>query len=296
MSAVVAAPIALRRSRSVLGQLARKEIRRYATHPLFLLGVVLAAVTSIEQPDEVMSSLGNVIAPATAFGVFGLLVMSSLVRGSDQAAASAGVTAAGERTRTLALAASVVVPLTASLGWLAWAVWAFHRWPTAPRGIIFGPVGDAWAYGVLVALGVLPAVGGPLLGLVLARWANARGAAPIAACVLVLVTVCLQGLFEPIRYGRVFAPWTYFGGPYGTTADPDRVLLLSGSPQWYCGYLGALCALGVVVALLHDREAPRQRLFVGLAVVAAVALTLGTLAMTQGVPETIINPLSASRS
>lgn len=295
MSAVAATPVSVPRSRSVLGQLARKEIRRYATHPLFLLGVVLVAASSTTRPDALTSSLGYVIVPGTGLGVIGLLVMASLVHGSDQAAASAGVTAAGERVRTLALASAVVVPFTAGLMWLAWAVWAFHRWPTGPDGLLFGPVGGPWAHAVLVALGVMPAVGGPLLGLVIGRWARFRGAAPTAACLLVLVTVCMQGLLEPVRYWRVFAPWTYFGGPFGTKANPDRMLIFSGSPQWYCGYLAALCALGVVVALLHDREAPRQRLVVGLAVLAAVALTLGVLAMTQGVPETMVNPLSTGR-
>ena len=73
---------------------------------------------------------------------------------------------------------------------------------------------------------------------------------------LVLVTIVMQGLVEPLRHVRVFWPWTYFGGPYGVDGDPERWLILSGSPQWYCVYLVVLCALGVVVAALHDREEP----------------------------------------
>jgi len=295
MTAVAAAPLSVARRRSVLAQLARKEIHRYGTHPLFLLGVAMVIATSIGRADRVLSSLGNVIVPAAALGVMGLLVMASLVRGSDRAAAAAGVTAAGERTRTLALASAVVVPLSVSLGWLAWAVWAYHRWPTPPSSLPFGPAGDAWAYGLLIALGVLPALGGPLLGLVLGRWVRFRGAAPTAAVLLVMLTVVMQGLFEPVRTVRVFAPWTYFGGPYGTVDEPNRILLFSGSPQWYCGYLAALCVLGVVVAVLHDREAPRRRLVVTAVVVLVAALVLGTLAMTRGVPETMVNPLSTAQ-
>ena len=70
----------------------------------------------------------------------------------------------------------------------------------------------------------------------------------------------MQGIVEPLRYVRVFWPWTYFGGPYGVEGDPERWLILTGSPQWYCLYLVALCALGVVVAALHDREQPRAGL------------------------------------
>jgi len=46
---------------------------------------------------------------------------------------------------------------------------------------------------------------------------------------------------------------------FGVPGDPDRILIFTGSPQWYAGCLMALRALGVVAALLHDREHPRGR-------------------------------------
>lgn len=243
-------------------------------------------------PDPSSSSLFHVIAPAAGLGIVGILVMASLVRRSDKANAAAGATATTEARRTLALAVSAVVPLTAGLLFLAWAVWAYHDQPPLPSTMPFGDdVGDAWVYAVLLALGTMSALGGPVLGLVVARWVRLRGAALLTAVLMVLVTIVMQGLVEPLRYVRVFWPWTYFGGPYGVEGDPERWILMTGSPFWYCAYLLALCALGVVVAVVHDRELDRRAGLRVLAAVAVVALVLGVLAMTQGVQEEQVNPL-----
>ena len=76
-----------------VGRLARKEIVRYARHPLFLVGLVLTALPAIFGPPETTSSVLEVIAPAAGIGIFGLLVMASLVRSSDQVAEAAGTVA-----------------------------------------------------------------------------------------------------------------------------------------------------------------------------------------------------------
>jgi len=294
MSAM-AVPVSPVRGESMLGQLAGKEIARYARHPLFWVGVALTALTSIGEPDGLMSSLGNVIAPAAGLGVFGLLVMSSLVRSSDLLAESAGAVVVGEGTRTMALVAALVVPFTAGLAWFAWAVWAYNHWPPPPNGVPFGGVGDGWSYAVLFALGVLPALGGPILGILIGRWVPLRGAAPVFAVVLVLETIVMQGLFESLRYIRPVAPWTYFGGPYGIPGDAERMVILTGSPQWYCVYLLSLCVLGVGVALLHDRDRPRSRLLTVLGVIAGIAVVSCVLAITTGVQADLVNPLPSGR-
>jgi hypothetical protein len=285
-TAVVAA-----RPLSMLGQLARKEIAHYAMHPLFLVGIALVALTSIGKPDGNMSSLGNVVAPAAGLGVFGLLVMASLTRTSDQIASAAGTVVVSERTRTLGLVCALIVPFAAGLCWLGWALWAYRHWPPPPHGAPFGGIGDGWVVANLIALGVMPALGGPILGLLLGRWLPRRGAAPLFAVLLVAVTIIMQGLFEPLRYIRLIAPWTYFAGPYGVAGDADRMMVLTGSPQWYCVYLLMLCALGVVLALLHDRERPRGQLLVALGVIVALAVVTAVLAITTGVQDVMINPL-----
>jgi hypothetical protein len=279
------------RPASMLGQLARKEIARYASHPLFLAGVALVVLTSIGKPDGNTSVLANVIAPAAGLGVIGLLVMASLTRTSDQIAAAAGAVAVSERTRTLALVCAAIVPFAAGLCWLGWAIWAYNHWPPPPHGAPFGGIGDGWVVANLIALGLIPSIGGPILGLLLGRWLPQRGAAPLFAVLLVAETIMMQGLFEPLRYIRLVVPWTQFAGPFGIPGDADRMLILTGSPQWYCVYLVVLCALGVVLALLHDRERPRRQLLVALGIIAVLAVLTAVLAITTGVQEVMINPL-----
>lgn len=271
--------------------LAKHEVKRYLRHPLFLVGAALTAAVVVMGPDKTSSSLFHVIAPATTIGVFGLLVMVSLVHGSDSANAAAGAVVASERTRTLALATATVVPFAAGLLFFGWAVWAYHDSPPLPSSMPFGGVGDGWVYAVLFALGTVSCVGGPILGLVIGRWLRFRGAGVVCAVLLVMATIVMQGIVEPLRYVRVFMPWTYFGGPYGVEGDPQRWLIITGSPFWYCLYLVALCVIGVLIALLHDREQPRDGLVKVLGVAVAVAVVLCILAMTTGVQEVLVNPL-----
>jgi hypothetical protein len=279
-------------STTALGSLARQEMLAYLRHPLFLVGLALTITGAVLGPDEASSSIFHVIIPATTLGVFGILVMNGLVRRSDKNAAAAGTVVVSERARTWALASAAVVPFTAGLAFSAWAVWAYHDQPPLDHTVPFGGyAGDSWVYATILALGAMSALGGPVLGLVVGRWLHFRGAAILTAVVLVMVTIVMQGIVEPLRYVRVFAPWTYFGGPYGTEGDPERWLILTGSPQWYCLYLLALCALGVVVAGLHDREQLRGGLTKLAAGIVVLALALGTLSMTMGVQEERVNPL-----
>lgn len=278
-------------SRAVLPSLAAQEIRRYLRHPLFWLGVVLTAATCVVGPDPHTSSLLNVIAPAAGLGLFGLIIMSSLARGSDRAAAAAGGVSVSERTRSLALACAAVVPLTAALGWLAWAVWAYRTTDVPASGLPFGGVGDGWAYAVLVDLGVIAAAGGPLVGLVLARWVRFRGAAAIAVVVLVVATIHMQGLFAPLRTARLIMPWTYFGSPVGIEGDPNRMVIMVGSPFWYGLYLLLLCVAGLLVAMLHDPESDRRTMRWWLVTVLALAAGATVLAMTTGVQPEMVNPV-----
>jgi len=277
--------------RRAFSALARHEIVGYARHPLFLVGAALTLLVVLLGPDASSSSLFHVIVPAAGLGIFGVLVMTSLVRRSDRAFAAAGSVATTERTRTYALASAIVVPLTCGLAFFGWAVWAYHHQPPLPSTMPFGDVGDAWVYALLLALGTISAAGGPILGLVVGRWLDFRGAGAVVAVVLVLLTIVMQGLIEPLRYVRVVMPWTYFGGPYGIDGEAERWLILTGSPQWYCAYLVMLCVAGVLLAALHDRDHPRTGLLRGLAVVLVLAAVFCVLAMTGGVQETMVNPL-----
>jgi hypothetical protein len=282
-------PATYARERSALATLARHEIVSYLKHPLFLVGLGLLTV-AVAFGDDDSSSLYYPIAPATCIGIFGLMVMAGRVHRSDQAQAAAGTVVLSERERTYALACAAVVPFTVGLAFFAWAVWEYHAHPPLDYTMPFGDVGDGWVYAMLFALGTLSTLGGPILGLVVGRWLPFRGAAILCSVGLMLLTIFFQGIVEPVRTVRVFWPWTYFGGPYGIDGDPERWLILSGSPQWYCVYLVVLCALGVVVAALHDREAPRAGLARLAGVLAVAAVVLATITMVTG-PEEQANPL-----
>lgn len=275
--------------------LARKEVVRYLRHPLFLAGAVLLVISTAMQPTDWFSVTLEGLAPAATLGLFGLVVMVSLTRSSDRAAEAAGSVSTSQRSRTLALASAVVVPLSCALLWYAYTLVGYDRHPPAAEAVPFGSVTDGYVYATLFAQGVMASLGGPVLGLVIGRWIPRRGAAPVAVVVMVLVTIVMQGIFEFNRSWREVWPWTHFYGPFGTEGDPDRALVLTGSPYLYVGYLAVLCVIGVLVAMLRDDESDRRGLLRLLAVVGVVAVVLVVLTITGGYDETMVNPLPSGR-
>lgn len=139
-----------------------KEIVRYARHPVFLAGFLLTALSTLTGHDRLTASVSYLIVPAAGLGLFGVIVMASLVRSSDPAAEAAGTVATGQRTRTLALTGALFVPLVAGLLWFAWAVWAWNHWPVPANGLRFSEIGDGWVYACGAArAGSQPPVAGP---------------------------------------------------------------------------------------------------------------------------------------
>jgi hypothetical protein len=276
------------RRASVLRRLAALETRRYARHPLFILGVLLSLVGL--GADPLTTSFLNPIAPAAGLGVLGLVAMAAMTRNATTLSRSAGATPVPERTQTAALALASLLPFGVGLLWFAWSVWVFHHDPTPANGFPFGPVGESWRLAVLFGEGPMAALGGPLLGILLGRWWPRRGVAPLGAVLLVAAVIVMQGIFTPLRYIRVVMPWTYFGGPIGTDGDPNRMIILTGSPQWWVVYLICLCGLAITAARWHDPGARTPRLrAVGLALFAA-AVVACVLAMATGVGATLVNP------
>ena len=281
-------------SGSALGVLARQEIRNYLNAKLFWFGAALTLVADVvmvlDLQSDPASSAFYMIAPAALLGVLGLVVMVGLTRRSDRAAEAAGAVAVPERTRTLALACATVVPFAVALLSFVAAVVAWNLYP--PAGYVVPPgVSDAFVYAQMFGDGVLCAVGGPLLGLLLARYLPRRGVAAVASVLLVIVTILLQGgLFGGQPY-RVFWVWTYFL-TQGSAGAPDRrhFATVPGNPYLWVLYLMALCVLGVVVAVLHDPESERGRLRNVAAGLVVVAVLLGALTMTVGFTDSIVHP------
>ena len=278
---------------STLGVLARQEIRNYLRHKLFWVGTALVLLVDLVMlfnlDDDPGSSGSYMIAPAALLGVLGLVVMHSLTRRSDRAAEAAGVVAVPERTRTLALAAATVVPFSVALGSFAVAVVAWHLHPPASYVVPPG-ISSAFVHAEQFGDGVVCAVGGPILGLLLARYVPRRGAAAVSSVLLVIATILLQGsLVGGEQPYRVLWVWTYFL----TQRSVDGVWhigTLPGNPFIWVLYLLALCALGIVVALRHDPESDRAVLTRVALALSALAVVLGVLTMTVGYTEGVISP------
>jgi hypothetical protein len=280
-----------------LAVLARKEIGHYLHNKLFWVGaglLILVSVIGLVGPDPRYSTTGDGLAPAALIGVLGIVVMAGMTRNSDRAAAAAGAPGVGQRTRTLALACAVVVPFTVGLLWYAAAIVGYHLHPPAASAVPFGPVTDTFVYAAMFVEGVTACVGGPLLGLVIGRWAPRRGVAPVVSVLLVLGTMIMQPLFDFNERWREIWPWVHFYGAGGTDEDPDATIVHTGSPYLYIGYLAALCVLGVLVAMYRDDEADRSGLRKAILVVVGVAVVLCALTMMGGLDEVLVNPVPSS--
>lgn len=274
-----------------LRSLAWLELRRYVRHPLFLSGVALVVLSMFAARDPRSSVAGNAIIPAAVLGILGIGVMASLVRRSDRLHAASGAAPVPERTRTLALAAAAAAPFGVALIWWIWAVFTLRAHPAAPNGYPFAGHDGAWINAVMFAQGPMACLGGPLFGLMVGRFTRGRATPALAAVGMLAFCIVWQPLAESLRRVRVLSPWTHWGGQFGIEGDPDRTLILTGSPQWWIIYLACLCVLAVLAALLHDPDGPRRRLWRLSAAVGVVTVAVLLLAMWMGTPHQLVNPL-----
>jgi hypothetical protein len=283
----------------VLGVLARQEIRNYLRSKLFWAGVLLLALVTVfsfvnaaREGQGNASSAMDMIAPSALVGVFGLIVLAGLTKRSDRAAEAAGSVAVPERTRTVALAAAVVVPVTTAMLWYGTAVVTYLVHRPSPSTVPFGPIGDGFVFSVMFAIGVVPAATGPILGLVIARWLPRRGVTALAVVLVVIVTILMQGNFEATWRWRVIWPWTQWYGPVGWNTGDGHWAVLPGSPVMWVAYLLSLCVLGVLVAVYHDPESDRPALRKVIGAVVVVAVVAVGLTMALGASEAVFNPVT----
>lgn len=278
---------------STLSVLARQEIRNYLRHKLFWFGTALVLLVDVvmlfDLDDDPGSSGSYMIAPAALLGVLGLVVMFGLTRRSDRAAEAAGVVAVPERTRTLALAAATVVPFSVALGSFVVAVATWYLHPPADYVVPPG-IPDAFVHAEQFGDGVACAIGGPILGLVLARYLPRRGVAPVASVLLVVITILMQGnLVGGEQPYRVFWAWTYFLTQRSVDGE-WHLGTLPGNPFIWVLYLLVLCALGLVAAVRHDPDSDQKKLSKVAVGLAALAVVLGVLTMTVGYTDAVLNP------
>jgi ABC-2 type transport system ATP-binding protein len=282
MTLVVTAP---ERS-TTLRALALREARRYARHPLFLLGAA-AMVWSVFRflPRLDSTAEDAQLAPAIFLGLLGVFVGHGLTRSLSPARDALDAAPADGVLRTAALCLACLVPGAVAAVWVAITFVAM-----ALRPVTASPAISAAEMAAMVAASVPYAVGGPLVGVLVARWTRFPGAGLLAAVALVAWTLLgTYGLAMPasrlanlVSLNPPFAIWTSADGPN----EPWWVA--GGSPGWYLAYITVLCGLAATAAMLHEavgaRRARLLRVLVVLAVVALACLGLAAAADPTRVP------------
>jgi hypothetical protein len=267
--------------RATFTALAARELRRFALNPVFLAAAGLTAYTLWSGQRSTVTEIdgANTIA-ATFFGGFGMLVAFWLTRSMRASEPVVGVTPVTLPARTAALCTVAIVPFLC--GCLA-LLWFVHLYPVSEP--VYGAFSQPARVAVLVGQIVVPALGGPLLGVALGRWVRFPGAAFVLFLLLSgwvnLVTALTLARPDsaPVAVLRLFAPFALF------TLDisAGHVTAFRGSPWFFIGWQLALCAIAVLVALLRGAEGPvRARIIRALAITGAAAVIMLVLAGTGG--------------
>jgi hypothetical protein len=149
------------------------------------------------------------------------------------------------QARAAAICAVAIVPFL--LGWLSFGMF-----------VRIQPLDGVWRYGafsssdrmaVLLSQIVVPTLGGPLLGIALARWVRFPGTAIVAFLFLygwvslISILAWAHSNSLPFVMLRFFAPFTFFT----LTDGPYNVDTWRGSPWFFVGWQLGLCAAAFVL-------------------------------------------------
>ena len=267
--------------RSRILALARADARRYARHPLFLLpcAVVLVAMVAqlVQRSGGGTDPMVATLTTAFLLGVFGFVVAHRLTTSLLRSPELAGTVPVRRQQRTMALCLACLVPFAVGVFCAGFMVVTALLWPPdgEPSNLPVAWFGDYPAtdvVAILLAMGPLATLGGPLLGVAVARWAPFRGSALLGVVVLVVATAI------PASDGRgsgwrMASAWPVLvdehvvdGKIISTTIVPDI------TPVWALGWVTCLCALAAVAALLRDPEHRRPLLLTGGALAAGAVV------------------------
>ena len=281
-------------TRSVsLRTLAVVEARRYARHPIFLIGVALMAWTMAVvtkdlvagSADDPVGLVDGTILPAFFLGLAGVFVGVQLTRSLKRSSEPIDATPTDGVTRTAALCLATVVPGAAALCWLAWIYAVSAAWPGPELSV------TPAALAAIRVAGIVFAVGGPLFGVMVGRWTRFPGAGLVAALLLFGWAMLATGglamtasrLSNLVLLSAPYVGWTSSNNASG--ADP---WLAGGSPTWYVAYVALLSGLAATAAMLHEARGPRRkrmvRVFAAIAVLAVLSLALAVAGDPTRIP------------
>jgi hypothetical protein len=281
---------------ATLRTLAGVEARRYARHPLFLAGtalmVLVAGIISKDLANgtgtaQLMAVGDGAIAPAFFLGMLGVFVGHRLTRSMARSADAVEASPADGVIRTAALCLACLVPGAVALVWLAWSYLVIAVWPGPDSATI-----SSTDHSAMLFAGVVYAVGGPLLGVMVGRWTRFPGAGLLAVVILyawgALATAGLA--MSASRIGTL----VHLNAPYTAWVSSDspnhaHPWVAGGSPLWYLVYITLLCGVAACAAMLHEAwGAQRSRLVRVWAILAVLALVSLALAV---VPDPTRIPL-----
>ena len=267
---------------ATLRELALVDAKRFARHPLFIFGVVanFALIYAAAAVDRAPSPVSIAISPSFFLGIFGLVVAHRLTTSLRRTHELVDSMPSSPRRRTAALCLACMVPFLAGVASVVAILVLVAAYPPEqpdPDALMtwFGDYPAVDVLAALFALGAVAALGGPLLGVLIARWAPFRGSALLA--VVGIFLVCEAGSHWPMPW-RVVLPWSALGDDHvvdGVTVSSNFVA--GASEAWFAVYALLMCGLAAVGALLRDPVGRRPLLWTGAALAVAAA---GAFALT----------------
>jgi hypothetical protein len=289
-------PVPAAAARRTLRTLAGIEARRYARHPLFLIGVALMVWTMVSMAKGLADGTGDAqillvsdsaVLPAFFLGVLGVFVGHRLTRSMARAGEAVEASPADGVTRTAALCLACLVPGAVAIVWLAWNYVAMAVWPGPYAALI-----SSTNHAAMLSAGVVYAVGGPLFGVMVGRWTRFPGAGLVAA--VALVGWALLGTFGLLMSASRVGTLVHLNSPFATWVSSDSPTAASwvagGSPVWYLAYVTLLCGVAASAAMLHEAwGAQRSRLVRIWAILLGLALVSLALAAASD-PTRILLP------
>jgi hypothetical protein len=269
--------------------LARLELWRLARSPLMWIASAFVTFLVVTMPSSPLSDANQAAPyPAIFLGGFGMIATYWLTTSTRASAEFLDVTPTLQTDRVRALLITAVLPLVLGVatfvGFLLLArtdgPWVYGQWSTVDRAAIN------------IEQLLVPALGGPLLGVALGRWLRAPWLAPVSFLVIIGWALIANAVAFTSMHStsgemmRLFAPFAFF-----TFLDNGAVYDMRGWPVAFVAWQVALCGIAATAALLHAAEGPpRRRLRLTLAAlglaaaIAYIAAVMGGVADLRSVP------------
>lgn len=295
MTSVAAPAVPAVAVRSTIWPLARIEAKRYARHPVFLIGLLLGIVFSAGEHGPI--ELDYQVIPSFFIGVLGLVLATRLTTSTGRSRPVVDAAPVSETMRTAALCLACVVP--AAAGVVLVLVHRVFVLADPFPGWMYGTYGPSERFVITMVIPVIACAGGPLLGVAVGRWLRFPGAALLAVVVIlfwsnVAAYVPAQGMNSRsllARFLHMATAYTAFGTSNGDgNAPTTTVRSYTGSPLWFAVWALALCGLAATAALWRRADGRARtvvgRTFVALVAVALVALTLSVATGNQRLYDT----------